>query len=91
MRRYRGVMGSGEVSFFIRESLRNRVSLVATDEFVRFLWVRVRGIFLLPRDIYIVVCYFPPTYSSYAIHNGHNMDPFIYLYVGIIQYTVMGG
>lgn len=32
---------------------------VATDEFARFMWIRVSGLAPLPRDIYIAVCYFP--------------------------------
>jgi hypothetical protein len=80
MRSLGGVRGSGGVACFIRESLKSRVFLVATDEFARFLWVRVRGVSPLPRGICIVVYYFPPTSSSYTIHNGPNEDPFIDLY-----------
>jgi hypothetical protein len=39
---------------------------VAMDEFARFMWVRVRGVSPLPRDIYIVDCYFSLASSSYA-------------------------
>jgi hypothetical protein len=70
-----GIRGSGGVACFVRDSLRSRISLVATDEFARFMWVRVRGVSPLPRDIYIVVCYFPPASSSYAIHNGLTGTP----------------
>jgi hypothetical protein len=54
------------------------------------MWVRVSGIFPLPRDIFIAVCYFPPTSSPYVIHNGPDGDPFIDLYAGITQYMVVG-
>jgi hypothetical protein len=60
------------------------------DEFARFMWVQVRGVSPLPRDIYIAVCYFPPSSSPYAIHNGPDGDPFIDLYVGITQYSTVG-
>jgi len=82
--------GSGGVACFVRDSLRSRISLVATDEFARFMWVWVRGVPPLPRDIFIAFCYLPPTSSSYAIHNGPDWDPFIDLYVGITQYMVVG-
>ena len=66
------------------------ISLMVADEFARFMWVRVRGVSLLPRDIYIVVCYFPPASSSYVIHNGCGRDPFVDLYVGIAQRSAVG-
>ena len=61
------------------------------DEFSRFMWVWVRGVSPLPSDIYIVVCYFPLAFSSYAIHNGPDSDPFIELYAGINQYYSLVG
>ena len=64
--------------------------MIATDEFARFLWVRVHGVSPLPRDIYIAVFYFPSTSSSYAIHDGPNGDPFIDLYSDITQYLAVG-
>jgi hypothetical protein len=85
-----GVRGSGGVACLTRDSLQNMVSLVAADEFARFMWVRVRARVTPPRDIYIAVCYFPPTSSSFAIHNDFNGDPFIDLYTGITQYSVVG-
>jgi hypothetical protein len=85
-----GVRGSGGVACLTRDSLQNMVSLVATDEFSRFMWVRVRARVTPPRDIYIAVCYFPPASSSFAIHNDFNGDPFIDLYTGITQYSVVG-
>ena len=63
---------------------------MVADEFARFIWIRVRGVSPLPRDTYIVVCYFPPASSSYAIHNGPNWDPFVDLYVDIAQYSAVG-
>jgi hypothetical protein len=78
-----GVRGLGGVACFVRDSRRSRISLVATDKFAQFMWVRVCGVSLLARDIFIFVCYFPPTSSSFAIHNGPNGDPFIELYADI--------
>jgi hypothetical protein len=63
---------------------------VATDEFARFMWVRVRGVSPLPKDIYIVVCCFPLASSSYAILNGLDGDPFVDLYAYITQYFAAG-
>jgi hypothetical protein len=88
MRSSGGIIGSGGVACFVRDSLWSRISLVATDKFVRFMWVQVRGVSPLPKDIFIVVCYFHPTSSSNAIHNGPNKDPFIDLYAIITQYMV---
>jgi hypothetical protein len=90
MRSSGGIIGSGGVACFIRESLWSRISLVATYEFARFMWVRVRGVSPFPRDIYIAICYFPPTSSPYAIHNGLEGDPFIDLYVGFTQCSMVG-
>jgi hypothetical protein len=73
-----------------KDSLQNRVSLVAADEFSRFMWVRVRVGVTPLRDIYIAVSYFSPTSSSFSIHNDVNGDPFIDLYTGMTQYTVVG-
>jgi hypothetical protein len=75
MRSSSGIRGSGGVACFVRDYLQRRISLVAIDEFARFMWVRVWGVSPLPRDIYIVVCYFPPTSSSYAIPNGLDGGP----------------
>ena len=63
---------------------------MVANEFARFIWVRVRGVSPLPKDNYIVVCYFPPSSSSYAIHNGIDVDPFFILYDSISQYSIVG-
>jgi hypothetical protein len=52
--------------------------------------VWVRDVSPLPRDIYIVVCYFPSMSSSYAIHNGPDRDLFINLHADIPQYMAVG-
>lgn len=78
-----GIRGSSGLACFVRDSLRRWISLVVADEFSRFMWVKVRGVSSLPKDIYIALCYFPPASLSYAIHNGLNRDPFIDLYVNI--------
>jgi hypothetical protein len=84
-----GVRGSGKVACLIRDSFRDRVSLVASDEFARFMWIRLSG-FSLPRDIYMAVCYFPPMSSQFAIHSDSDGDPYMDLYASIIQYSMMG-
>jgi hypothetical protein len=85
-----GIRGSGGVACFVRDSLQSKISLVATNEFARFIWVWVCHVSPLPRNIYIIICYFPPASSSYAIHNGPNKDPFIDLYDSITQYMDVG-
>jgi dolichyl-phosphate-mannose--protein O-mannosyl transferase len=90
MRSSDDIKGSGGVACFVRDSLRSKISLVSLEEFYRFMWVRVCGVFLIPRYIYIFFSYFPPTSSSYTIHNGHDEDPFIDLYADIIHYMVVG-
>lgn len=50
---------SGGVACLIKESLRSRVSMVAFDEYGRFMWIQIRGLAPLPRHIYITICYFP--------------------------------
>jgi hypothetical protein len=85
-----GVRGSGGVACLTRDSLRDRISLVASDEFARFMWIRLSGFTSLPRDIYVAVCYFPPISSQFAIHSDSDGDPYLDLYVGIIQYSTMG-
>jgi hypothetical protein len=44
----------------------------------------------LSRDIYIIVCYFPPASSSFFVHNDFDGDPYIDLYIGITQYLEIG-
>lgn len=72
------------------DSLRNRVSLVAEDEFVRFMWIQISVGVSPPRDIYIAVCYFPVASSPFVIHNSSNGDLFIDLYIDITQYSADG-
>jgi hypothetical protein len=57
--------------------------VVITDEFVGFMWIRIRGFAPLPRDIYIAICYFPPTSSNFAIHRDSIGDPYLNLYADI--------
>ena len=72
------------------DSLQNRVSLVAKDEFSRFMWIRISVRVSPPRDIYIAISYFPPASSPFVVHNGSNGDPFIDLYTDITQYCAVG-
>lgn len=48
---------SGGVTCLITDSFSDRVSLVDSDKFAMFMWIRLSG-FSLPRDIYMEVCYF---------------------------------
>ena len=90
MRSSGGVRVFGGVACLASDSLRNKVSLVAEDEFVRFMWIWI-SIRVSPlRDIYIAVCYFSPSSSPFAIHNGSKGDTFINLYTDITQYSVVG-
>jgi hypothetical protein len=63
---------------------------VAANEFARFMWIWVQGVAPLSTGIYIAFCYLPPTFSSYAIRNGLDGDPFIDLYTSITQYSMVG-
>ena len=86
----RGVRGLGGDACLTRDSLQVRVSMVSLDEFSHFMWVWIHGLSPLPRDIYIAVCYFPPALSHFAIHSDPVGDPYLDLYVGIIQYSLAG-
>ena len=63
---------------------------MATDEYARFMWIRVKTKISLLRHVYFTVCYFPPASSSFSIHNGADGDPFMDLYIGITQYSAKG-
>ena len=60
---------------------------MATNEYARFMWIWVKTKISTLRHVYFAVCYFPPTSSSFAIHNGADGDPFMDLYTGITQYS----
>lgn len=85
-----GVKGSGGIACLVRDTLRDRVSVVAADEHARFMWIRARVRVSPPRDIYIAVCYFPPASSPFAIHNKADGDPFTDLYTDITKYSTDG-
>lgn len=57
-----GIKGSCNFAYLTKDSLWSKVSLVASDEFGKFMWIRLSGLTPLPRDLYIVVCYFPPNF-----------------------------
>jgi hypothetical protein len=84
-----GVRGSNGVACLTKDSLRSRVSMVASNELARFMWIWVSGISPLSRDIYIVVCYFS---------QPHHLLPSIMippktptnLYIDITQYSTIG-
>lgn len=83
-------MGSGGIACLVRDTLRDRVSVVAADEHARFMWIRARVRVSPLRDIYIAVCYFPPASSPFAIHNKADGDPFTDLYTDITKYSTVG-
>ena len=60
---------------------------MASDEYTRFMWIRIRTKIFPVRHLYFAVCYFPPASSPFAIHNGADRDPFMDLYTGITQYS----
>ena len=72
-----------------RDDLRDRISVVATDDHARFMWIQIRVSTPPRRDIYIAVCYFPPISSSFSIHSSDD-DPFTDLYSDITKYSVVG-
>lgn len=39
---------SGGLACLVRDSLQSRISITATDEFSRFMWVQVRYVYPLP-------------------------------------------
>ena len=83
-------MGSGGIACLVRDTLRDRVSIVAADEHARFMWIRARFKVSPPRDIYIAVCYFSLASSPFAIHNKADGDPFTDLYTDITKYSTDG-
>jgi hypothetical protein len=56
------------VACLTRGSLEDRVSLVALDEFARYMWTCLSGFTSLLGDIYVAICYFPPISSQFASH-----------------------
>jgi len=66
------------------------ISLVASHEFSRFMWIRLNGFTSLPRDIYVVVYYFLPISSQFSVHSDSDGDLYLDLYISIIQYSIMG-
>lgn len=73
-----------------RDSLRSRVSMVASDEFASFMWIRVRGLAPLYGDIDIAICYFRLASSQFAIHSDSVEDPYLDSYASITQYSAIG-
>lgn len=85
-----GVRGSGGVACLIRDHLFSKISLVHSDSYSRFMWIRIdRGTFLY-RDTYIVVYYFPLASSYYAIHSTKGGDPYEDLLEHITRFSAMG-
>ena len=54
------------------------------------MWIWISGLATLPRDIYIAVYYFLLASSKFAIHSDSVEGPYLDLYAGIIQYSVLG-
>ena len=78
------------VACLVRDELKDRLTLAATNEYARFMWIRARVGIPPPRDIYIAVCYFPPASSPFDIHDGVERDPYADLYADITKYSVEG-
>ena len=64
-----GVRGSRGVVFLVQDDIFRVMSVVHSNAFARFMWVRVGQQKYRQRDIFIVVFYFPLTSSPYAIHD----------------------
>lgn len=82
-----GVIRSNGVTCLTKDSLRSKVSMVASNELARFMWIWVSGISPLSKDIYIVVCYFPQASSPFVVHNDSTKDPYTDLYIDSTQYS----
>lgn len=74
----------------MKDELRDRVTVANTDEYARYMWIRIRTGAPPLRDIFIAVCYFPPTASPFAIHDGVERDPFTNIYPNITKYSADG-
>lgn len=61
--------------------------MVASDKSTKFMWIQIKDFVHLSRDIYIAVCYFPPTSSLFAIHSDSVGDTYLELYANITQYS----
>lgn len=85
-----GVRGSGGVACLVCDDIFSFTSVVHSDAFARFMWVRIGRRKYRQRDIFIVVCYFPPTSSPYAIHDPKNVNPFCDLQESISQFEGLG-
>lgn len=59
--------------------------MVASDKSTKFMWIQIKDFVHLSRDIYIAVCYFPPTSSLFAIHSDSVGDTYLELYANITQ------
>ncbi len=64
--------------------------LFALDAFARFMWVRIGCRNHQRRDIFLAICYFPPTSSLYAIHDAEDGDPFVDLQESISLFATSG-
>lgn len=61
---------SGEIACLNYDWLQSRVSMVASNEQARFLWIGIHRSTPLPRDIYIAMCYFPqPHHTLHTMKN----------------------
>lgn len=68
-----------------REGLRDVVQVMHKDEDARYMWIRLHT--GRPRDLYVAICYFPPSNSGYASRDG---GPFDMLYEDIMKYASIG-
>lgn len=79
VRAFDGVRGSGGVACLVRHSIFSCTSIVHSNTFAKFMWVHIDHKCHRQRDFFIVVCYFPPASSHYAIHGTEDGDLFVYL------------
>ncbi len=63
--------------------------MVHFDAFARFMWVYIGHRNHRQRDIFLAVCYFPPTSSPYAINDVEDGNPFGDLQDSISLFTAL--
>lgn len=83
------VRSSGGVACLIRDDIFSVTSIVHSDTFARFLWVRIDRKCHHQRDLFLATCYFLPSSSHYVIHGTDDGDPFIDLYETISQFATL--
>lgn len=86
--------GSGGVAVLFRRELQGRLRVVAQDPEARYMWISLQ--LSHDRVIYIALCYFPPSGSSYVITEGMPQEeetgasPYTCLSEEIMHYSTLG-